>query len=343
MKYKEHELGRIEMGKSLEGKVAIVTGSGQGIGKGIAIGLAREGAKVITNNRKKGSGSLTRYNKADMPEEDWNQMISLAGDAESTAEIIKAEGGEAIPFFGDVSVPENAEALVKLAIDTWGKIDIIVNNAAGLGTGSIMSLTEEQWDYLTISRSKAAFNMMHFAVPYMMEQKYGRIFNCSSDAWTGLPDNDAYSTSNAGVVGLTWASAKELYRFGITVNAYCPQGESPAHAVDYNKMLRNVKAITGKDPDPRLLAAVEADHGDPVNLAPFFAYLAQEDAGHISGEVFAIKSSGKIERYCYPQVTGRAARPDGEGPLWKVEELGDVFSQILGEDYTSHASKPMWQ
>lgn len=343
MKYKEHELGRIEMGKSLEGKVAIVTGSGQGIGKGIAIGLAREGAKVITNNRKKGSGSLTRYNKADMPEEDWNQMISLAGDAESTAEIIKAEGGEAIPFFGDVSVPENAEALVKLAIDTWGKIDIIVNNAAGLGTGSIMSLTEEQWDYLTISRSKAAFNMMHFAVPYMMEQKYGRIFNCSSDAWTGLPDNDAYSTSNAGVVGLTWASAKELYRFGITVNAYCPQGESPAHAVDYNKMLRNVKAITGKDPDPRLLAVVEADHGDPVNLAPFFAYLAQEDAGHISGEVFAIKSSGKIERYCYPQVTGRAARPDGEGPLWKVEELGDVFSQILGEDYTSHASKPMWQ
>lgn len=343
MKYKEQELGRIEMGKSLEGKVAIVTGSGQGIGKGIAIGLAREGAKVITNNRKKGSGSITRYNKADMPEEDWNQMISLAGDAESTAEIIKAEGGEAIPFFGDVSVPENAEALVRLAIDTWGKIDIIVNNAAGLGTGSIMSLTEEQWDYLTISRSKAAFNMMHFAVPYMMEQKYGRIFNCSSDAWTGLPDNDAYSTSNAGVVGLTWASAKELYRFGITVNAYCPQGESPAHAVDYNKMLRNVKAITGKDPDPRLLAVVEADHGDPVNLAPFFAYLAQEDAGHISGEVFAIKSSGKIERYCYPQVTGRAARPDGEGPLWKVEELGDVFSQILGEDYTSHASKPMWQ
>ncbi len=343
MKYKEHELGRIEMGKSLEGKVAIVTGSGQGIGKGIAIGLAREGARVITNNRKKGSGSLTRYNKADMPEEDWNQMISLAGDAESTAEIIKAEGGEAIPFFGDVSVPENAEAIVKLAIDTWGKIDIIVNNAAGLGTGSIMSLTEEQWDYLTISRSKAAFNMMHYAVPYMMEQKYGRIFNCSSDAWTGLPDNDAYSTSNAGVVGLTWASAKELYRFGITVNAYCPQGESPAHAVDYNKMLRNVKAITGKDPDPRLLAVVEADHGDPVNLAPFIAYLAQEDAGHISGEVFAIKSSGKIERYCYPQVTGRAARPDGEGPLWKVEELGDVFSQILGEDYTSHASKPMWQ
>lgn len=331
------------MGKSLEGKVAIVTGSGQGIGRGIAIGLAREGAKIITNNRKKGSGSLTRYNREDMPEEDWKQMLALAGDAESTAELIKSEGGEAIPFFGDVSKPEVAEKLVKLAMDTWGRIDIIVNNAAGLGTGSILSLTEKDWDYLTVSRAKAAFNMMHYAVPVMMEQKYGRIFNCSSDAWTGLPDNDAYSTSNAGVVGLTWASAKELYRYGITVNAYCPQGESPAHAVDYNKMLRNVKAITGKDPDPRLLAVVEADHGDPVNLAPFFAYLAQEEAGHISGEVFAIKSSGKIERYAYPTVTGRAARPEGAGPLWNVDELGDVFKQILGEDYASHASKPMWQ
>ena len=141
------------MSRSLEGKVAVVTGSGQGIGKGIAVGLAREGAKVITNNRKKGSGSLKRYNKAEMPEEDWKKMVSLAGDAESTAEIIKAEGGEAIPFFGDVSKPEVAEELVRTAIDTWGTIDIIVNNAAGLGTGSITSLTEEQWDYMTVSRS----------------------------------------------------------------------------------------------------------------------------------------------------------------------------------------------
>ena len=332
------------MGKSLEGKVAIVTGSGQGIGKGVAIGLAREGAKVITNNRKPGSGSLTRYNKDEMPPEDWEQMSKLAGDAKDTADFINAEGGEAIPFFGDVADPAKAEEVVKLAIDTWGRIDIIVNNAAGMGTGSILSLTEKDWDYMTVSRAKGAFNMMHFAVPHMMEQKFGRIFNCASDAWTGLPDNDAYSTSNAGVVGLTWASAKELYRFGITVNAYCPQGASPAHAVDYNKMLRHVKAITGKDPDPRLLAVVEADHGDPVNLGPIIAYLATEKAGYISGEVFGIKSSGTIDRYSYPQVVARATRPDIKEPLWTVDELEKVFKEtIMGEDYVSHASKPMWQ
>ena len=331
------------MGNTLEGKVAIVTGSGQGIGRGIARYLASEGAKVITNNRHKGSGSLDRYDKSKIPEEDWNEMIALVGDAQTTADEIVADGGEAIPFFGDISDFDTAEAIVKTAIDTWGRIDIVVNNAAGMGTGSITSLNEKSWDYMTVNRLRGAFNTMHFAVPYMQEQKYGRIFNCSSDAWVGLPDNDAYSASNAGVVGLTWAAAKELFRYGITVNAYCPQGKSPSHAVDYNTMLRHVKAITGKDPDPRLLAVVEADHGDPFNLGPFLAYLCTEKGGKISGEVFSIKSSGRIEHYSNPVPATRAARPEGAGPLWKVEELGPVFDQLLGEDYVSAASKNMWQ
>ena len=331
------------MGNSLEGKVAIVTGSGQGIGRGIAIGLAREGARVIVNNRKPGGVAASSYKKEDMPESDWNQLCELKGDAEMTAAMIESEGGTAIPFYGDMSKWEDAEAIVRLAIDTWGRIDILVNNAAATGSGSIVSLDEARFDYLTQSRLKSAFNMMHFVVPYMIEQGVGRIFNCSSDAWTGLVDNDAYSTSNAGVVGLTWASAKELYRHGITVNAYCPQGASPGHAVEYNKMLRNVKAMTGHDPDPALLAVVEADHGDPVNLGPIIAYLSTDDAAYISGEVFAIKSSGKIDRYCYPSVVGHAERPSLDDPVWKVEELSEVFrKQVLGEDYESHASKRMW-
>ncbi|MEZ3487188.1 MAG: SDR family NAD(P)-dependent oxidoreductase [Lachnospiraceae bacterium] len=329
--------------KSLEGKAAIVTGSGQGIGRGIAIYLAREGAKVITNNRKPNGASIENYDKSSMPVEEWAEMRRLAGDAESTAALIKKEGGEALAFYGDVADPAVAENMVNTAIDTWGHIDIVVNNAAGLGSGSITSLTEEKWDYMTVPKMKGAFNLMHFAVPHMMEQKFGRIFNCSSDAWIGLPDNDAYSAGNAGIVGLTWAAAKELYRHGITVNAYCPQGASPGHAVEYNKMLRNVKAITGQDPDPKLLKVVEDDHGDPVNLGPFFAYLSTEDASYISGEVFSVKSSGKIARYQYPVPITHAERPADSGFLWKVEELKDVFKQtIMGDDYVSHAAKSMW-
>lgn len=291
--------------KHLDGKVAIVTGSGQGIGRGIAIYLAREGAKVITNNRKPNGASIDNYDKSSMPEEEWNEMLSLSGDAEGTAKTIEKEGGTAVHFYGDVSDPAIAEAIVQKATDTWGRIDIVVNNAAGLGSGSITSLTEEKWDYMTVPKMKGAFNLMHYAVPYMIEQKFGRIFNCSSDAWVGLPDNDAYSAGNAGIVGLTWAAAKELFRHGITVNAYCPQGASPGHAVEYNKMLRNVKAITD--------------------------------------EVFSIKSSGKIFRYQYPVPVTHAERPADSGFLWDVDELDDVFKKtVMGEDYVSHASKKMW-
>ena len=124
------------------------------------------------------------------------------------------------------------------------------------------------------------------------------------------------------------------------MNAFCPQGASPAHAVEYNKMLRHVKAITGQDPNPALLKVVEDDHGDPVNLGPIFAYLSTEEAGYISGEVFGLKSSGKIERYQYQQVVSRVQRGEGEGFLWSVDELSRVFKDtIMGEGYKSHAAK----
>ena len=163
------------MAKCLEGKVAIVTGSGQGIGKGIAVGLARLGAKVITNNRKLNGESAQKYHKEDMPEEDWNEFCRLKGDAQTAADAIKAEGGEAIAFFGDCSCWETAEKMVKTAVDTWGRVDIIVNNAAGMGTGDIAHMDEKNWDLFMTSRAKGAAALMHFAFPYMKEQGYGRI------------------------------------------------------------------------------------------------------------------------------------------------------------------------
>lgn len=326
----------------LEGKVAIVTGSGQGIGRGIAIGLARAGAKVVTNNRAPHGKSAQEYDPASIPEEDYRELMALAGDAEATAELIRAEGGEAVACYGDVGCMEDAERLVAAALETWGRVDIVVNNAAGMDTGSILSLDEATWDKLTVTKMRGAFNMMHCAVPSMIEQGFGRIFNGSSDAWTGLVDNDAYSAANAGVVGLTWAASKELFRHGITVNAYCPQGASPAHAVEFRKMLRNVKAMTGQDPDPRLLAVVEADHGDPANLGPVFAFLSTEEAGYISGEVFGLKSSGKIDRYTYPTICAHAEPPAGQG-AWNVDQLAAVFkNEVLGEGYESHAAQRMW-
>ena len=327
------------MSKCLEGKVAIVTGSGQGIGQGIAVGLARLGAKVITNNRKPNGESAQKYHAEDMPAEDWEEFCRLKGDANVTAEKIKAEGGEAVAYFGDCSNWEVAEGIIKTAIDTWGRIDIIVNNAAGMGTGSIATMTEDNWDLFMESRSKSAVALMHFAFPYMKEQGYGRIINVASDAWTGLAGNDGYSASTASLVGLTWAAAKELDQFGISVNCICPQGASPAHAVEYNALIRQITAA-GHAPDPKVLAVVEADHGDPVNLAPFIAVLCEED--YINGSIFSIKSSGRFQAYTQPEL-GKMISNGDKGPWWDVEDLKKaVKEEMLGPDYKAPGKAYGW-
>ncbi len=327
------------MSKALAGKVAIVTGSGQGIGKGIAVYLAREGAKVITNNRKPGGKMVENYKKEEMPEEDWKEFLALKGDAGITAEIIRREGGEAIPFYGDVSDWNTAEKLVQTAIDTWGRIDILINNAASTGTGSVIGLDEKGWEHLTGSRSKSAFQMMHFTVPHMIRQGFGRIINISSDAWTGLAENVGYSSSTSGVVGLSWAAAKEVFHQGITVNVFCPQGSSPAHAVEYKNMIRKVTQATGHAPDPKVLASVEADHGDPINIGPIAAYLCTEDAGYISGNVFSVTSSGKVKLYANPKHVSQIWKEEG---MWTVDELREaVRNDLLGAEYVSDA-KSEW-
>lgn len=323
------------MAKALEGKVAIVTGSGQGIGKGIAVYLAREGAKVITNNRKPGGKMAEKYHKEDMPEDEWKEFLKLKGDAELTAKVIRDEGGMAVPVYGDASESNVAEKMVQTAIDSWGRVDIVVNNAAATGTGGVMSLSEDDWDRLTYGRAKAAYQMSRFAAPYMMKQGFGRFINLASDAWVGLSENIAYSCSTAGMVGFSWSAAKEFYGKGITVNVFCPQGASPAHAVEYNKLIREITKATGKAPDPTILAAVEADHGDPVNIGPFAAYLCTDDAGYITGNVFSVTSSGKVMLYANPKHVSEIAKQDG---MWTAAELKTAVSnQLLGPDYKSDA------
>ena len=330
------------MANNLKGKVAIVTGSGQGIGCGIARYLAREGVKVITNNRKPGAGILTKHKKEDMPESDWNEMLALAGDAASAAELIRSEGGEATPFFGDVSDWDTAEKMVQFAVDTYGSIDILVNNAAGTGSGSVIALDEAKWDLLTTAKMKGSFNLMHFAAPHMIKQGYGRILNAASEAFLGMTDNAAYCAGNAGVVGLTWAAAKELWRHGITVNCFCPQGASPAHAVEYNAMLRNVKNITGKDPDPNIIKMVEENHGDPIGIGPFIAFLASEDAAYISGSVFAVYASGIIKHFSNPAVVSQITKSPNQ-PMFTLDELQSAFKDtLLGADYVAPGSLTGW-
>ncbi len=287
---------------------------------------------MVTNNRKPYS-DRDAVVAPNLSEAEKQKLLSLRGDAESTANQIIAEGGEAIPFYGNVADYDTAGKMIQLAIDTFGRIDILVNNAAGLGSGLLIDTTEADWDYQTVPKLKGAFNCMRHAVPYMIQQKFGRIINVASDAWVGFNNLSAYSAANAGLVGLTKATAKELYRAGVTVNAICPQAASPGHYVEFTAMLKKLTSL-GIQIDQERMKKVEADHGPAEDMAPFVAYLATEEAAFISGAVFSITASGRITLFSDPAPIKTITKDDAP---WTVEELIAVIPEKLLKDYVSIA------
>jgi len=326
------------MTKKLQGKVAIVTGSGQGVGKGIAMVLAREGAKVVTNNRK--PKSVKTEDLSILSDEEKANYYSLSGDAESTANEIIAMGGEAFPFYGDVSDFEVSRKMIQAAIDKWGRIDILVNNAAGLGSGTLVDTTEKDWEHLTIPKLKGAFNTMKFAIPYMIDQKFGRIINVSSDAWIGLAGLAVYSAANAGLVGLSKAAAKELHQFGITVNTVCPQTASPGHILNFAIAKKKIEAILGNAKmDKEKLKAVEDAHATPDKAAPFVAYLCTNDAEYINGSVFTVTGDSRVTLYTEPDEAGTIKKDNGP---WNLDELIETVPKTLLKDYVSIVKKHDW-
>jgi 3-oxoacyl-[acyl-carrier protein] reductase len=216
------------------------------------------------HNRKPLSAEKDQIRPGETDKE-YQEYLSLRGDAEKTAEEIRKNGGEASLFFGDVGDCGSARALIQYAVDTYGRIDILVNNAAGLGQGTIEETDAVSWEKQTRAKLSGAFYTAHYTVPYM-QQGFGRILNCASDAWVGFSDFDAYSAANAGVVGLTCASAKERKPYHITVNAYCPQADSPGHVREFNQTVRQMVGTLGKAADPDAPEKAKHRHGDANNL-----------------------------------------------------------------------------
>lgn len=315
----------------LDGKVAVVTGSGQGVGQGIAEYFAAEGAAVVTNNRHP---LVPEERPADEPEEEFERYRALRGDAEATASAIRAKGGQAVACFGDVADPEDAKRLVDCAIHEFGRIDILVNNAADLGQGTIEETCEESWQRQTRAKLDGAFHTMHYAVPYMKRQGGGCILNCSSNAWLGFSGLVAYSAANAGVVGLTWAASKELFDFGITVNAYCPQADSPGHVREFGRTVRQLADVTGEAPDPEVIAHAERMHGTAYDMAPFLAWLALLPDSYTSFRSIDAKLHAIAQKY--GGMTVRQMREAfGIGPTTSKQ----VAEQVIVKAFGSNAKK----
>jgi 3-oxoacyl-[acyl-carrier protein] reductase len=322
------------MGDTLKGKIAVVTGSGQGIGRAIAIAMGKEGAKVVTNNRKPGSTNFAILSEAELnalseEKREWALRLSkeYSGDAETTAQKIRELGGEAIPFFADISKFDEAAKLIQTAVDTYGKIDILVNVAGAFGFSAVWEMTEELWDHVTNVKPKGYFNCIRHAAPHMMKQKWGRILNCTSKAWAGDPLRHCeYAAANAGVVGLTRAVATELYEYGITCNAFSPYARTRA---SWELNAYQMAVDESRNPSLNKKTMPWELTPSPDEMGPFLVYLASDEAANISGSVFNVGGAG-VGIYAEPDIKRTITKFGGS---WTVEELKQQVPRALLAGY----------
>ncbi|MDR0490248.1 MAG: SDR family oxidoreductase [Oscillospiraceae bacterium] len=323
------------MSKYLDGKVALVTGSGQGVGRAIAKALAAEGAKVVTNNRGPVKENTTNQLSKEQlsrlsPEQlDWvkKELEYYTGDAETTAADIKAAGGEATACFGDISDFKAAKKIVDKAAETYGSLDIVINVAGEFGFAPIGKISEELWDKVNTVKPKGYFNIIHHAVPYMKKNSWGRIINCSSVAFLGGPIRHAeYCAANAGVLGLTWALACELADDGITVNAFAPNAKTRA-SIDMELFDQTVEKdeMSTKSGIPIVKYEVMKL---PDLFAPFIVYLASDEAANVTGSVF-LTAGGSISRFANPAIVANMTEPEG----WTMEKIIQTAPSTLFKDY----------
>jgi NAD(P)-dependent dehydrogenase (short-subunit alcohol dehydrogenase family) len=284
----------------LDGRVAIVTGAGRGIGRSVAVLLASEGASVVVNDlgvAVDGSGQDT------------------GPAAEVVAEIGQA-GGKAIASGADISDFAAAEGLIGGAIEQFGRLDVLVNVAGILRDRMIFNMTEQEWDDVIRVHLKGTFNTTRFASAYWRslrdESAQNRIINFTSvSGLHGAPGQPNYAAAKMGIAGLTYSSARSLAKYGVTVNAISPGAAT--------RMTESVPT------ERRRLGAAPADVRSPDNVAPIVAYLASERSGWITGRV--IHSAGyEISLYNNPEPVSRII---GTGP-WEADALGDQVERAFG-------------
>ena len=289
----------------LDGKTAVVTGAGRGIGRGIAIALAKEGAKVVVN--------------------DLGAALGGEGTDKSPAqqvvdEIVKA-GGQAVPNFGSVSDFGQATDLVEQAVREWGRIDIVVNVAGILRDRMIFNMTEEEWDIVLAVHLKGTFNTIRAASVHMREAKAGRIVNMSSVSALGSPGQPNYAAGKAGILGLTWSTAHALGKYGVTSNAILPSGAT--RMIDSTPRGRAVFEQTGKWPSEQ----AKGTERDPDNVAPLVVFLASDAAAHVNGQAFHSFGYG-YTLLAQPQAIRRLEADHRFEPA----ELVKLFPETLGHD-----------
>ena len=292
------------MGNRLEGRVAIVTGAGRGIGAEVARWLAADGASVVVNDL---GASLDGAGLSNAP-------------AEQVAQSIRDAGGSAVANFDSVAEYETAGKIVQSAIDNFGRIDAVCHVAGILRDRMVFNMTEEEWDAVLAVHLYGAFNIVRNCVPHMMNQRYGRIVLFSSGSGLGASGQANYAAAKEGMVGFARALSKELSPYGITANAVYPGGATrmTASIPDSTTQLRQQQRAQlqgGESPEEEIPVA-PPESRDPANNAPKATYLCSEAAGDITGQVVGI--SGWQATLYSPRHVTRSIHKNGR---WTLDEL----------------------
>ena len=279
----------------LDGKVAVVTGSGTGLGRAYAMGLAKAGAKVVVNSR-------TASNVAKVVEE----IRKMGGTAEGCAVSVASMDG--------------AREIIQTAVDGFGRIDILVNNAGITGRKLLVDMTEQDFDDIIATNLKGTFACTRHAVPHMMKQGWGRIINVSSGSIIGQEGNTSYASSKGGVLSISLTWAVELARYGITCNAI----RTSAATRLSEKRREQVKQAALQRHEP---APTDADLGyyKPEEAAPLVVFLASDEAGWVNGQFICI--DGPRLALCeHTHHAKTAIMPGG----WTSELLLEHFKTTVG-------------
>ena len=290
----------------LEGKVAVVTGGGNGIGREISKLMGAEGAKVVVN--------------------DLGTAVDGAGQsssvADETVQMIKDAGGEATPNYESVATPEGGESIIQMAVDTYGKLDILVHVAGILRDRMIFNMSIEEWDAVINVHLRGAYCVNKPACVLMRQQKSGSIINFSSISGAGNSGQANYAAAKAGILGLTRTVARDMAKYGVRANAIWPGADTRMTATvpEAARQLRAERGIAQQ-------VTQTVTERRPENVASVVAFLASDEAADITGWTVGI-SGDRLSLIEDPRPVKTVFCPGG----WTLDKVVELWPSSFGLD-----------